>query len=95
MDMVVMFSSLENQLHSHAKTRVHGLHHAMNAQFEILRTHEDFDACARRERRGHFDVAPARTDVGKAAAMGHGNACAEDVGTETAGMTGLSSTISR
>ena len=42
--MVVMFSSLENQLHSHAKTWVHGLHHALNAQFEILRTHEDFDA---------------------------------------------------
>jgi hypothetical protein len=59
LQVIVMFGSLQSQFDSHSESRVHGLHHALNAQLEILRAHYDFDVRAIRERRWHFHVATA------------------------------------
>ena len=45
--VIMTLGGFQNQLDSHAESRVHGLHHTLNTQFEVLRADDDFEHACR------------------------------------------------
>ena len=61
---LLVFLGSQNELHSHAKARVHALHGSIDSQFNVVRPHYHLQFGSGGKRLTTLDVTAVRTDVG-------------------------------
>src|SRR5579872_4979833 len=71
LDLSFMFFGSENELHSHAKARMHALYCSLKSQFIVIRPHYQLQFGTAGKSLSAFDVTTAGTDVGQSAASSY------------------------
>src|SRR5438876_10047684 len=91
--LFTLLGSLQGELDSHAEAGMCHLHDALHAQLHSKSTNDDLDGSTHRKRLRRFHVAAAGADVAKDTAIRHGASLAENICSETAGVTRLNAPI--